>query len=242
MRESFSSASASATLVDELIEEVIKNNRVVLVHLTKQLEADDADIRMRGGRTTHLEVVPPLTRIHGDNNLSLGAVWQNRTGLLWLSAQGQQLLIVPVSILHSIGPLVQEVHILWVAPERGLGNCDGTAELLVAVVAVAGALLRVGGDAVPDNLMGYATVNNEAGRDSPMLQHTFVAALDNAGDELMSGTIANLTLGLIASPASALNLAEQFLGRRAILDVGLHQNNLNSHYSSPPESVSNCPA
>ena len=91
-------------------------------------------------------------------------------------------------------------------------------------------------------LMGHTAVNGEPTGNRAVLQHTLVTALNDTGDELIGGAIANLALGLVASPAGALNLTQQGLGGRAILDVGLLKNNLYCHYSSPPFSVSNCPA
>lgn len=91
-------------------------------------------------------------------------------------------------------------------------------------------------------LVGYAAVNGEPAGNRAVFQHAFVAALNDAGDELMGSSVANLALGLITSPAGAFNLTQQGLSRRTILDVGLLKNNLYRHYSSPPFSVSNCPA
>lgn len=91
-------------------------------------------------------------------------------------------------------------------------------------------------------LMGHAAVNGKPTGNRAVLKHTLVAAVDNAGDELIGGSIANLTLGLVASPAGTFNLTQQGLSGRAILNVGLLKNNLYCHYSSPPFSVSNCPA
>lgn len=89
--------------------------------------------------------------------------------------------------------------------------------------------------------MGHAAVNDESRRDGPVLKHTFVTALDDAGNELMCGTIADLALRLVASASGALDLTEQVLCGRPLLNIGVHRNNYY-HYSSPPCSVSNCPA
>lgn len=91
-------------------------------------------------------------------------------------------------------------------------------------------------------LMGHAAVNSKPAGNRAVLQHALVAAVDDAGDELVGGSIANLALGLVTSPASTFNLTQQSLSGRAILDMGLLKNNLYCHYSSPPFSVSNCPA
>lgn len=90
--------------------------------------------------------------------------------------------------------------------------------------------------------VGYAAVNSKPTGNRAVLQHALVTAVDNAGDELIGSSVANLALRLVASPAGTFNLTQQGLGRRAILDVGLLKNNLYCHYSSPPFSVSNCPA
>lgn len=91
-------------------------------------------------------------------------------------------------------------------------------------------------------LMGHAAVNGKPTGNRAVFQHTLVTAVDDAGDELIGGPVANLALGLVASPAGAFNLTQQGLSGRTILDVGLLKNNLYCHYSSPPFSVSNCPA
>lgn len=94
---------------------------------------------------------------------------------------------------------------------------------------------------MPNKLMGYAAINNETRRDSTMLENALVAALDDAGDKLLSGAITNFPLRLIASAPGALDLTQQVLGVRPILNISVHRNNYY-HYSSPPCSVSNCPA
>lgn len=90
--------------------------------------------------------------------------------------------------------------------------------------------------------MGHATVNGKPTGNRAVLQHALMAAMNDAGDELIGGSVTNLALGFVASPAGTFNLTQQGLSGRTILDVGLLKNNLYCHYSSPPFSVSNCPA
>lgn len=94
---------------------------------------------------------------------------------------------------------------------------------------------------MPHKLMSHTAVDDEAGCDSAVLENALVAALNDAGDKLLGGTIADLALRFIAGAPGALDLTQQVLGVRTVLNIGVHRNNYY-HYSSPPCSVSNCPA
>lgn len=224
--------------------EVIEQHRIEIVHLAQQLQRSKANVGVRCGAASHSEEMPPLAGIHRYHNLSLGALRQDRTSLLRLGANFKQSQIMLVGVLHGLQPDFQlnPVAIAHLAvPEGRLTDSDATAELFVAVVAIPGGLLTVGGDTVPHNLVGYATVDDEPRRDSAVLENALVAALDDAGDKLVGRTIADFTLRLIAGTPGAFNLTQQVFRGRAILNVGVHRDYLY-HYSSPPCSVSNCPA
>lgn len=225
------------------------------MHLVQQLQTHLPNVGVGRRRAAHLKVVAPLTRVHGHDDFSLGALRQHAASLLGLGTHRNQFLVIPVCGIHGFQPdaahlcgigvaIVADEVLVRVAselPEAGLADSDGVVKLVVAIVAVAGGLLGIGGEAVSYQLMGHAAVNSEPGGDSAVLKDTLVSALDDAGDELVGGAVANLALGLVAGPAGPFNLTQQLLSCGAKLDMGFHRDD-TYHYSSPPCSVSNCPA
>ncbi len=102
-----------------------------------------------------------------------------------------------VGVLHGFQPDFQLDPFIIASlavPECWRTDSNAAAELVIAVVTIPGGLLAVGGDTVPNKLMGYAAINNETRRDSAMLENALVAALDDAGDKLFGGAVADLSL------------------------------------------------
>lgn len=102
-----------------------------------------------------------------------------------------------VGVLHGFQPDFQLDPFIIASlavPEGWSADSNAAAKLVIAVVTIPGGFLAEGGDTVPNKLMGYAAINNETRRDSTMLENALVAALDDAGDKLLGGAIANLAL------------------------------------------------
>lgn len=167
------------------------------MHFLQKSQGRRSNIRVSRSATSHFEEMPPLTRVHRYHDLSFGALWQDRTSLLGLSAKFKQLHIVLVGVLHGFQPDFQLDPFIIASlavPEGWSTDSNAAAKLVITVVTIPGGFLAEGGDTVPNKLMGYAAINNETRRDSAMLENALVAALDDAGDKLLGGAIANLTL------------------------------------------------
>lgn len=82
------------------------------------------------------------------------------------------------------------------------------AKAVLGVVAVAGAFLAVGGQAVPDQLMGHAPVTDKLDGDVEVLQHGLMAPLDDVGHKGGGAGAGDFILGLIAHPPAHLNVLE----------------------------------
>lgn len=167
------------------------------MHLLQESQGRRSNIRVSRSATSHFEEMPPLTRVHRYHDLSFSALRQDRTSLLGLGAKPKQLHIVLVGVLHGFQPDFQLDPFIIASlavPECWRTDSNAAAELVIAVVTIPGGLLAVGGDTVPNKLMGYAAINNETRRDSAMLENALVAALDDAGDKLFGGAVADLSL------------------------------------------------
>ncbi len=79
---------------------------------------------------------------------------------------------------------------------------------LFGVIAVAGAFLAVGRQAVPDQFMGNTPVTDKLDGDVEVFQHGLMAPLDDASHKGGGAGVGDFVLGLIAHPATQLNVLE----------------------------------
>ena len=101
----------------------------------------------------------PLADIGRHNDLRFEAVREHCAGLLRGQAPIQKVEVGCFSAAASLFPLVVGEGVL--VQVTRLNDCDLAAELILAVVAVAGALLTIRGQSVSDDFMADATVANE---------------------------------------------------------------------------------
>ena len=101
----------------------------------------------------------PLADIGRHNDLRFEAVREHCAGLLRGKAPIQKVEVGRFSTAASLFPLVVGEGIL--VQVARLNDRDLAAELILAVITVAGALLTIGCQPVPDDLVADATVTND---------------------------------------------------------------------------------
>lgn len=172
----------------------------------------------------------PLADIGRHNDFRFEAVREHCAGLLRGQAVIQKVKIRLLRNLASNLPVLPAFG----APcqEERLNDRDLAAELILAVVAVAGALLTIGCHPVPDDLMADATVTNEFHGKAAMLQNCLVTALDDTGNELRGAVVRDLALGFVADAPAPLKALQNYaaVNGRDELEAGLN----NLHRRPPP--------
>ena len=101
----------------------------------------------------------PLADIGCHNDLRFEAVREHRAGLLRGQTPIQKVEVGRFSPAASLFPLVVGEGIL--VQVARLNDRDLVAELILSVITVAGALLTIGCQPVPDDLVADATVTDE---------------------------------------------------------------------------------
>jgi hypothetical protein len=94
-------------------------------------------------------------------------------------------------------------------PERRFDDRDLSSEFVAAIVAVSSGLLAVGGDAVPDKLVCYATVTDEANGDVGVLNYGGVFLdLGDLANEWTGTAVSASPLALVACSGSPFTQLE----------------------------------
>ena len=174
-------------------------------------------LRVRRRSGPQLEEMPPFPQVGRHHHLSLEAGGQDGTGLLRGAAPVQQVKIGNLRRLTGAFPDGKAMSV----QERGADDGDFTAKALLGIVAVAGALLAVGGHAMPDNFMGHTPVTHKLDRDVKVLQDGLMATLDDASHKLDGAGVSDFVLRLIADPPAQLNVLEDGLAIQRGEDFGI---------------------
>jgi hypothetical protein len=97
-----------------------------------------------------------------------------------------------------------------------LNDGDFAAEVTLAVIAIAGRLLTVGGDAVTDDFMGHASVTDKLDSQGRVFDNSLMTTLDDPANERLCAAVLDFVLRLVTDTSGFLDLADKLRIRRRI--------------------------